>query len=96
MMAPYFSARSHKRGQRADVAVHGEDAVGDQQFLAGLVLNAGQLLFRVRDVFVAEYQNLRLREARAVDDRGVIQRVGDDEIVLAENCRYGTRIRREA
>ena len=48
-------------GQRADIAVHGEDAVGDQQLLAGLILNAGQLLFGVGDVFVAEDQNLCLR-----------------------------------
>ena len=54
MMAPYFSARSHKRGQRADVAVHGENAVGDQQLVAGLVFDAGQLFFGMRHIFVAE------------------------------------------
>ena len=50
----------------------------------------------MRDVFVAEDQNLRLREARAVDDRGVVQRIGDDEIVLAQHGRHRPRIGREA
>ena len=36
-----FFGQVAERGQRTDVAVHGEDAVGDQQFLAGLVLDAG-------------------------------------------------------
>ena len=47
-------------GQRADVAIHREHAVGDQQLLAGLIFHAGQLFFRVGDVFVAEDQNLSL------------------------------------
>ena len=91
-----FFGEIAQRGQRADIAVHGEDAVGDQQLLAGLVLDAGQLLFGVRDVFVAEDENLRLREARAVDDRGVVQRVGDDEVVFAQHRRNRSRIGREA
>jgi hypothetical protein len=31
-----------ERGQRADVAVHREDAVADQQLFAGLVVHTGQ------------------------------------------------------
>ena len=96
MMAPYFSASVAEAGERADVAVHGEDAVGDQQLFAGLVFYAGQLFFGVGDVFVAEDQNLRLRQARAVDDRGVVERVGDDEIVFAQHRRDRACIRREA
>jgi len=34
-------------GQRANVAVHGEDAVRDQQLLSRLVLHARELLFGV-------------------------------------------------
>ena len=96
MMAPYFSASVAQPGQRADVAVHGEDAVGDQQLLAGLIFDAGQLFFGVGDVFVAEHQNLCPRQARAVDDRGVVQRIGDDEIVFAQHCRNRARIGRKA
>ncbi len=91
-----FFGEIAERGQRADVAVHGEDAVGDQQLLAGLVLYAGELLFGVRHVFVAEDENLRLREPRTVDDRSVIQRVGDDEVVFAQNRRNRARVGREA
>ena len=85
MMAPYFSARSHKRGQRADVAVHGKDAVGDEQLAAGLVLDAGELLLGVRDVFMAEDLDLGPGQTRAVDDGGVVQLVGDDEVVFAQH-----------
>ena len=46
-------------GQRADVAIHREDAVGDQQLPSRLVLHAGELLFGVGDVFVTEDENLR-------------------------------------
>jgi hypothetical protein len=59
-----FFGELAQRGQRADVAVHGEDAVGDQQLFAGFVFNAGELLFGVGDVFVAEDQNLGARGAR--------------------------------
>ena len=87
-----FFGEVAERGQRADVSVHREDAVGDQQLLAGFGLDAGKLFLGVRDVFVAEDENLRLREARAVDDRGVIQRVGDDEVVFAEHGRDGAGV----
>ena len=66
------------------------------KFLAGLVFHAGQLLFGVGNVFVAEDQNLRLREPRAIDDRRMVQRIGDDEVVLAQYGRHRARIRREA
>ena len=88
--------RFAQAGQRADVAIHREDAVGDQQFLAGLVLHAGELLFGVGHVFVAEDENLRSRKTAAIDDRGVIQLVGNDEIVFAQKCRNRPRVRRES
>ena len=43
-----------------DVAVHGEDAVGDEELLAGLVLDLLEELLSVGDVFVAEYFDLGL------------------------------------
>jgi hypothetical protein len=60
--------------------------------LAGLILDAGQLLFGVGDVFVTEDENLGAREAAAVDDRSVIQFVGDDEVVFAQKCRHRARV----
>src|SRR6202020_3349523 len=83
-------------GQRADVAIHRKDSIADQQLPARLILYAGELLFGVSHVFVAENENLRLRQARAIDDRCMIERIGDDEIVLTQHCRHRTRIRRKA
>ena len=93
MMAPYFSASAHELRQRADVAVHGENAVGDQQLVAGLVLDFIQQLFGVRHILVAEDFDLGAREPRAVDDAGVVQLVGDDEILFAQDRRHRARIR---
>ena len=58
MMAPYFSAAIAQSGEWADVAVHGEDAIGDEQFFAGLVFHAGEFFFGLGDVLVFEDQDL--------------------------------------
>ena len=52
-----FFGQITQRGQRADVAIHREDAVGDEQPAAGLVLDAGQLLFGMSHIFVPEDQD---------------------------------------
>ncbi len=83
-------------GQRANVAIHREHSVSDHQLPARLILHAGELLFRVRYIFVAEYQNLRARQPCAIDDGGMIQLVGDDEIFFAQQRRDRSRIRRES
>src|ERR1019366_2496113 len=41
-------------------------------------------------------ENLRSRKTAAIDDRGVIQLVGNDEIVFAQKCRNRPRVRRES
>ncbi len=71
---------------RADVAIHRKDAIGDQQLAARLVLNLLQQLLGVRHVLVAEHLDLRPREPRAVDDARVVQLIGEDEVVLAQNA----------
>ena len=96
MMAPYFSASAVSCGQRADVAVHGEDAVGDEQLVAGLVLDFVEQLFGVGDVFVAEDLDLGARQPGAVDDAGVVELVGDDEVFFAEDGRDRARVGGEA
>jgi hypothetical protein len=80
----------------ADVAIHGENAVGDDEFAAWLMLDFLQQLFAVRDIFVAEDFDLGARKAGAVDDAGVVQFVGEDEVFFAEDARDGTCIGREA
>ena len=69
----------------ADVAVHGEDSVGDEELAAGLVGDFLEELFGVGGVFVAEDLDLGAGEARAVDDAGVVELVGEDEVFFAED-----------
>ncbi len=92
MMAPWRSASFNETGQRADVAIHGEDAVGDQQLAAGDAVEFGEDLFGGGEVFVREDVDLGAREAAAIDDAGVIQFVGDDVIFGSENRRDGSGI----
>ena len=95
-MAPYFSASPVELRQRSDVAVHGKDAVGDEQLVAGFVLDFVQQLLGVRDVLVTKNLDFGAREACAVDDAGVVQLVGDDEVFFAEDRRNRPSISREA
>jgi hypothetical protein len=80
----------------ADVAVHGEDAVGDEELAAGFLLDFLKQLFGVGDVFVAEDFDLGFGEARAIDDAGVIQFIGEDEVFFAKDAGDSTCIRGEA
>ncbi len=96
MMAPYFSARCGELVDGADVAVHGEDAVGDEELVAGLVLDFLEELFGVGDVFVAEDFDLGAGEACAVDDAGVVEFVGEDEVFFAEDAGDGAGVGGEA
>ena len=68
---------------RSDIAVHREDAVGDDDAEAsGLgFLEYALQVFHVR-IFVAVA--LGLTEAYAVDDGGMVQRVADDSVFRAE------------
>ena len=61
-----------KLRQRADVAVHGKDAVGDQQLSARLMLDAGQLFLGVADVFVPEDKDFCFGQTCSVDDGSMV------------------------
>ena len=50
--------RFHQAGQRADVAVHGEHAIRDQQLAAGRAVQFGQNLLRRGHVLVREHMDL--------------------------------------
>ena len=80
----------------ADVAVHRKDAVGDDELLAGIVLDLLEQLFAVRDVFVAEDLDPGAGEACTVDDAGVVELVGEDEVFFAEDGAYGAGVGGEA
>ena len=70
--------------QLRHVAVHGEDAVGGDQLEAGAVaVGLLQPLLQLVHVGIGEAVALRLAEPDAVDDGGVVQRVGDDRVLCA-------------
>ena len=71
--------------QRGDEAVHRERAIGGDQLdpCAGSI-GGLQLRFQVGHVAVGVAEALGLAQADAVDDRGVVECVGDDRVVLAQ------------
>ena len=81
--------------QRGGVAVHGEDTVGDddaETLLLGLLEALLQLVHVGVGVAVAD----GLAQTHAVDDRGVVQRVGDDGVLVGEQRLEDTAVRIEA
>ena len=82
-------------GEVGDVAVHREDAVGRDHpgVRAGRLLEARLELV---EVAVRVAQPLRLAEPDPVDDRGVVERVGDDRVVGAEQRLEETAVGVEA
>src|SRR5271166_3729562 len=54
-----FFGRLAQAGKRADVAIHREHAVGDQQLFPRLILHGGELLLSVGNVLMPEDENLR-------------------------------------
>ena len=81
--------------QRRDVAVHAEDAVGDDEppgSRAGLLNRAAQ----VRHVGVRIANDLGAAEAAGVDDAGVVEFVGKDDVVGADQRGDGGDVGHEA
>ena len=69
--------------ERGDVAVHREHAVGGDQ-LVPRARGRLKLAAQVVEVAVVVAVALRLRQAHSVDDGGVVQLVGDDRVLCAE------------
>ncbi len=79
--AAEFLGQRAQVGQGAEVAVHAEHAVGDEQ----LALRGRQRLEdrpRRSRVLVREHLDRRPAEPGAVDDARVIELVGDDDVIL--------------
>src|SRR5277367_6047870 len=91
-----FFGEVAKRGEIGDVAIHGKDAVGDQELLAVPIFRFLKYSFAVGGVLVFENFDSGAREAAAVNDRGVIQFVGNDQIVFAEDGGDGAGVGRES
>ena len=69
--------------KRAEIAIHAEHAIGDEQ-RALIARERRHDLSGGRDVAVREDFDGGAAQARTVDDAGVIQLVGDDHVVTAE------------
>ena len=46
-------------------------------------------------IFVAEDKNLGARQTASINDGRVIQLIRDDEVILSQQCRHRSRIRRK-
>ncbi|ESX35128.1 hypothetical protein X764_27755 [Mesorhizobium sp. LSHC440A00] len=68
-----------------DDAIHGEHTVGGDQAEAA-VFRLLQPGFEIGHVVVGVAETLGLRQPHTVDDRGMVQRIGNDRILLAEQC----------
>ena len=93
--ASYRSARSQIRSSGREVAVHREDAVGDDHPGAGPG-RRDQLRLQVGHVGVPVAVAGRLGEAHPVDDRRVVEGVGDDRVLRAEEGLEDAAVRVEA
>jgi len=80
---PVLLGQGHDPVQGGDVPVHGEDPVGDDE-LEALGVVGLQELFQVVHVRVAVDQAGGLGEAEAVDDAGVVELVGEDQVPFPE------------
>ena len=95
--APWRRATLDDRLERRDVAVHREHRVGDDHRARAAAL--AQAPLEVLDVAVAVDEDLGAREPAAVDDRGVVERVGEDRRARrrparrARRCSRGSRSR---
>jgi len=78
-----------------DCPVHREDAVGRDHAEAG-GLGLLELLFEVAHIAVAEAETLRLAQADAVDDAGVVELVGDYCVLCREQGLEEARVGVEA
>ena len=79
-MASWASAAVGEGGQRGGVAVHAEERLGDQQAAAGSP-GLGQQAGRGAGVGVGIDGDPRPGQTTAVDEAGVVQGVGDDDVL---------------
>ena len=69
--------------QRADIAVHGEDTVGSDD-AETLCLRLLELLLEVSHIAIGIAIAHCLAEADTVDNRGVVEGIGDDSVLVGE------------
>ena len=82
---PVGAAEIDDRGQVADVALHREDAVDDDQDAAAVLGRASQHLLQFVHLVVAKGAQFGAGDADAVEDRGVVAGVADHRVGRAED-----------
>ena len=75
-----------QRSDRRDVAVHAEHRVADDQLVDRTT--RAQPRFEHADIGVRIHLHFSPRQARPVDDAGVIQRIGKHRIAGPDQCRH--------
>ena len=83
-------------GQRRDVAVHREYAVGDDHAAAVRAGGLPDLLVQRRRVVVGVTDDARAGQAAAVDDAGVVQLVRENGVLFAHQRRHHGQVGGEA
>ena len=81
--------------QRGDVTIHAEDPVAHDEPAAKLAVR-GQLAAQVVHVVVRVADGARLAQPARVDDAGVVEFVGEDEVAVAHECGDRCQVGREA
>ncbi len=92
--APVAARQLVEIRERRDIAVHREDAVGDDQ--RGTRACAAQAPLEVLGVAVAVHEHLRPAEPAAVDDARVVELVGEDHLAGPAEGRDRARVRQVA
>ena len=80
-----------QRRERPEIAVHAEDAVGDEQLALARHQIAQDVSGRV-DVLMRKHLDRGAAQAAAVDDAGVIELVTDHRVLVGEQCFEQTAI----
>ena len=91
-----FFSEVAKLREGGDVAFHGKNAVGDEQLVAVPVFGFFENALAIGDILVLENFYGGFGEAAAVNDGGVVEFVGDDQVFLAENGGDGPGVGGEA
>ena len=90
-----FPFQLQKLRQRRDIAVHGENAVGDDEPLA-IAGRLRQFPREVLHVAMAVDDGPRFGNTAAIHDAGVVQRVGKDHVALVRQCIKDAQVRHVA
>ena len=88
------SAESIDFGDRSDVPVHRKDSVGDNEGESKLVAMELEQRLESAHIAVRIDEDLAARELAAIDQASVVEGIGQDEVLSADNGPERTRVAR--